>query len=120
MVKTIWLLMRNYYLYSQIIAFFALLPKRSFMTKTNLSLHSKIHNWIDSIGFSLNGSQTNYKNNTTTNHYFFKTFNFFEKAKNDDFKNSKFLCFDAYGEVIVVKSLLDLQTAFFENISQLK
>jgi hypothetical protein len=34
-------------------------------------------------------------------------------------KNSKFLCFDAYGQSINVKSLLDLQTAFFENISQL-
>jgi hypothetical protein len=29
------------------------------------------------------------------------------------------LCFDAYGEKIIVRSLLDLQTAFFENISQL-
>jgi hypothetical protein len=77
-----------------------------------------VHSWIDAIGFRLNGSQTG-KNNITTNHYFFETFNFFEKAKNDDLKNSKFLCFDAYGESINVKSLLDLQTAFFENISQL-
>lgn len=88
------------------------------MTNINLSLHSKVHSWIDAIGFRLNGSQTG-KNNITTNHYFFETFNFFEKAKNDDLKNSKFLCFDAYGESINVKSLLDLQTAFFENISQL-
>ncbi len=51
--------------------------------------------------------------------YFFETFNFFEKSKSNDLKNSKFLCFDAYGESIKVKSLLDLQTAFFENISQL-
>jgi hypothetical protein len=90
------------------------------MANLNLSLHSKVHNWIDTIGFSLNGSQTNHKNNVTTNHYFFKTFNFFEKAKNNDLDKSKFVCFDAYGEVIVVKSLLDLQTAFFENLSQLK
>jgi hypothetical protein len=83
------------------------------------SLHSKVHNWTDSIGFRLNDSQTNRKNNVTTNHYFFETFNFFEKSKNNDLKNSKFLCFDAYGEEINVKTLLDLQTAFFENISQL-
>jgi hypothetical protein len=89
------------------------------MNNISSSLHTKIHTWTDSIGFQLNGSQTN-KNNETTNHYFFETFNFFEKAKNNDFKNSKFLCFDTYGESIKVKSLLDLQSAFFENISELK
>ena len=82
-------------------------------------LHSKVHRWIDTIGFRLNGSQTNFKDNVTTNHYFFETFNFFEKAKNNDPKNSKFLCFDAYGESIKVNTLLDLQAAFFENVSQL-
>jgi hypothetical protein len=35
-------------------------------------------------------------------------------------ERSKFMCFDAYGEKIKINSLLDLQTAFFENISQLK
>ena len=75
---------------------------------------------MDSIGFRLNASQTNSKNNITTNHYFFETFNFFEKAKNNDSRNFQFLCFDIYGERINVKSLLDLQTAFFENISQIK
>jgi hypothetical protein len=89
------------------------------MDNIDQSLHSKVHKWIDAIGFRLNGSQTNYKNNVTTNHYFFKTFNFFEREKNNDPNNSQFLCFDAYGESIKVKSLLDLQTAFFENISQL-
>jgi hypothetical protein len=89
------------------------------MANINMSLYSKVHKWTDSIGFRFNGSQTNDKNNVTTNHYFFETFNFFEKAKNNDLNNSKFLCFDAYGETIKVKSLLDLQTAFFENISQL-
>ncbi|MDB5017046.1 MAG: hypothetical protein JWQ84_1878 [Mucilaginibacter sp.] len=84
------------------------------------SLHSKIHTWIDTIGFRFNGSQTNTKNNVTTNHYFFETFNFFERSKNNNLKRSEFLCFDPYGETIKVKSLLDLQTAFFENISQLK
>jgi len=88
------------------------------MNNISVSLHSKVHKWIDVIGFRLNGSQTN-KNNVTTNHYFFETFNFLEKAKNNDPKQSKFLCFDAYGETIKVRSLLDLQTAFFENISQL-
>jgi len=90
------------------------------MNKINATLHTKVHNWINAIGFQLNGSQTNTKNNETTNHYFFATFNFIEKAKNNDFKNSKILCFDTYGETINVKSLLDLQIAFFENISQLK
>lgn len=90
------------------------------MANIGNTLHTKVHNWIDSIGFRLNGSQTNRKNNVTTNHYFFETFNFFEKAKNNDPKNSKFLCFDTYGESMNVRSLLDLQTAFFENISQLK
>jgi len=75
---------------------------------------------MDSIGFRLNTSQTNSKSNVTTHHYFFETFNFFEKAKNNDVKHSQFLCFDMYGEKINVRSLLDLQTAFFENISQLK
>jgi hypothetical protein len=84
------------------------------------SLHSKVHNWMDAIGFRLNSSQTNTKSNVRTNHYFFETFNFFEKEKVDDIKNSKFLCFDMYGEKMNVRSLLDLQTAFFENISQLK
>jgi hypothetical protein len=83
------------------------------------SLHAKVHKWIDTIGFRLNLSQTNQKNNVTTNHYFFETFNFFEKSKRNDPDHSKFLCFDAYGETIKVKSLLDLQRAFFENISQL-
>ena len=89
------------------------------MANIKTSLHSKVHTWIDSIGFRLNGSQTNDKSNVTTNHYFFETFNFFEKSKNNDMKRSTFLCFDAYGETINVKSLLDLQKAFFENISQL-
>ncbi|BAU52386.1 hypothetical protein [Mucilaginibacter gotjawali] len=89
------------------------------MKNVSGSLHSKVHRWIDAIGFRLNGSQTNINDNVTTNHYFFETFNFFEKAKNNDPKSSKFLCFDAYGESIKVNSLLDLQTAFFENISQL-
>ncbi len=89
------------------------------MSNISVSLHSKVHNWIDSFGFRLNVSQTNYKSNETTNHYFFETFNFYEKAKNNDLNNSKFLCFDVYGETIAIESLLDLQTAFFENISQL-
>jgi hypothetical protein len=89
------------------------------MNNISTSLHSKVHKWIDAIGFRLNATQTNRKNNITTNHYFFETFNFFEKSKSNDPKHSKFLCFDAYGESIKVRSLLDLQTAFFENISQL-
>jgi len=73
---------------------------------------------MDTVGFRLNESQT--KNNVTINHYFFKTFNFIEKAKNNDLQHSKFLCFDMYGEKMNVRSLLDLQSAFYENLSQLK
>ena len=83
------------------------------------SLYKKVHNWKDAIGFRLNASQTSGKTKVTTNHYFFETFNFFEKWKDEPAK-AKFLCFDTYGEKVSVKTLLDLQTAFFENISQLK
>ena len=84
------------------------------------NLHSKVHKWLNAIGFRLNASQTNKRSKVTTNHYFFETFNLLERSKPGDNKNSKFLCFDMYGEKINVRSLLDLQTAFFENISQLK
>jgi hypothetical protein len=84
------------------------------------SLHSRIHAWIDAIGFRLNSTQTNRNKNITIRHYFFETFNFMEKADQKHPERSKFMCFDAYGERINVNSLLDLQTAFFENISQLK
>lgn len=90
------------------------------MARIKRSLHAKIHQWIDAIGFHLNGSQVNKKSNVTTRHYFFETFNFLEKGKDNDPKHAQFLCFDAYGESIKVKSLFDLQKAFFENISQLK
>jgi hypothetical protein len=89
------------------------------MNNTHTSLHLKVHRWIDTFGFRLNTTQTNRRNNVTTNHYFFETFNFIEKEKKGDHNTSRFLCFDTYGEKISVKSLLDLQTAFFENISQL-
>jgi hypothetical protein len=90
------------------------------MSNIRASLHSKIHSWIDGIGFRLNASQVDRKSNVTTNHYFFETFNFFEKEKKDHPEKAQFLCFDTYGEKIKVRSLLDLQTAFFDNISQLK
>lgn len=90
------------------------------MDNITSNLHSKVHKWIDAIGFRLNASQTNGRSKITTKHYFYETFNFFEKIKNDDTRKSTFLCFDTYGEKMNVKSLLDLQSAFFENISQLK
>jgi len=90
------------------------------MDNLGTTLHSKVHNWIDAVGFSLNASQTSEKDKVTTNHYFFETFNFFERSPNNDPGNSKFLCFDTYGEKVNVNTLLDLQTEFFENISQLK
>ncbi|QKJ32738.1 hypothetical protein HQ865_24240 [Mucilaginibacter mali] len=90
------------------------------MRSIRASLHNKIHNWIDTFGFRLNASQVDRKSNITTNHYFFETFNFFERKSQDHPERAQFLCFDTYGEKIKVKSLLDLQTAFFDNISQLK
>lgn len=90
------------------------------MKNVKANLHEKVHNWIDAFGFRLNSSKTNRKADITTNHYFFETFNLFERAKKDEPEKTKFLCFDTYGEKIRVRSLLDLQAAFFENISQLK
>jgi hypothetical protein len=90
------------------------------MNNISNNLHSKVHNWINKVGFNLNNTKTDKKSNVTTRHYFFETFNFFERAKNDDPSKTQFLCFDTYGEKVKVKSLLDLQTEFFENISQLK
>ncbi|HTI59990.1 hypothetical protein [Mucilaginibacter sp.] len=84
------------------------------------SLHGRIHNWIEAIGFRLNSSQTTRNRSITVKHYFFETFNFFERWDKKHPERSKFVCFDAYGEKINVNSLLDLQAAFFENISQLK
>ena len=84
------------------------------------TLHNKVHRWLDGIGFCFHSSQTDNLSKVTTNHYFFETFNILENAKNDDAGSVKFLCFDVYGETIRVKTLLDLETAFFENISQLK
>jgi hypothetical protein len=84
------------------------------------SLHSKIHKWVDAFGFRLNASQTLRNGNMITKFYFFETFNFLEKLDAKHPERAKFLCFDAYGEKMKVTSLLDLQAAFFENISQLK
>jgi len=88
------------------------------MKNIRSNLHAKVHRWMDSIGFSLNTSQTDKKRNVTTNHYFFETFNFIEKAKNNDVDRSQFLCFDMYGETINVKSLLDLQPVIVKNFQQ--
>ena len=90
------------------------------MKNIKRSLHSKVQNWIKTIGFKLNNSQIIKKDDITINHYFFETFNFIESAKKGNFNQSKILCFDVYGEKINVRSLLDLQTAFFDNISRLK
>jgi len=90
------------------------------MNNVRANLHARVHKWMDSVGFRLSTTQTNKKSHITTNHYFFETFNFFERSKENDHSRSKFLCFDMYGEKMTVNSLLDLQAAFFENISQLK
>jgi len=90
------------------------------MNNSRKSLHERVHHWIDQVGFRLNDANTNQKSNITTRHYFFETFNFIEKTNEKEPQKSKFLCFDTYGEEMKVRSLLDLQSAFFENISQLK
>jgi len=90
------------------------------MNTMRTNLHFRVHNWMDKMGFRLNSSQTNERKQEVTRHYFFETFNFFEKIKTNEPEKSKFVCFDPYGETLKVKSLLDLQTAFYENISQLK
>ena len=90
------------------------------MDNVRKPLYDKVHTWTEAIGFRLNTSQTNFRNKITTRHYFFETFNFLEKSMGNDLNSTKFLCFDTYGETINVNSLLDLQVAFFENISQLK
>ena len=90
------------------------------MKNIRASLHAKVHNWIDTVGFRLNTSQTDDKSKVTTNHYFFETFNLLEKEKKGDHNTSRFLCFDLYGEKIAVRSLADLQAAFFDNLSRLK
>lgn len=94
--------------------------KRLPMKKIASSLHTRIHQWIDAFGFRLNSSGLNRRKNIITRHYFFQTFNFFEKIDTKHPGKVEFLCFDTYGETIKVRSLLDLQSAFFENISQLK
>jgi len=53
-------------------------------------------------------------------HYFFKTFNFIEQRKAGSTEKSEFVCFDTYGEKMKVRSLLDLQSAFYENLSELR
>lgn len=90
------------------------------MNTMRANLQSKVHDWTTLMGFTLNSTETNEKNKVTTNHYFFETFNFLEKKKTDEPEKSRYICFDPYGETLKVRSLLDLQTAFFENISQLK
>jgi len=101
-------------------AFTLTATKHHQMRNIRASLHSRIHGWIDSFGFRLNTSQVDIKSKVTTNHYFFETFNFFETHTKDHPEKTRFLCFDTYGEKVKVRSLLDLQTAFFDNISQLK
>lgn len=90
------------------------------MTSLRKSLRSKIHDWTDKVGFRLNSTNT-IKDNSTVDHYFFKTFNFIEKRKSGSpADKSEFVCFDTYGEKVKVRSLLDLQSAFFENLSELR
>ncbi|QJD96184.1 hypothetical protein HH214_10045 [Mucilaginibacter robiniae] len=90
------------------------------MNNLSTTLHDKVHNWMNMIGFRLNSSDTNNQSKTVTKHYFFETFNCLEKVKTDEPGKAKFMCFDTYGETLKIRSLSDLQTAFYDNISQLK
>ncbi|WP_448701502.1 hypothetical protein ACFGVR_04810 [Mucilaginibacter sp. AW1-3] len=90
------------------------------MNKLRASLHSRVHNWMNKIGFRLNSSDVIKKTGVKVDHYFFKTFNFIEQYKLENTEKPEFICFDTYGEKIKVRSLLDLQSAFFENLSELK
>ncbi len=90
------------------------------MDKIHRSLRARIHNWIKKVGFRLNSSNIIKKDNLKVDHYFFKTFNFIEQSVPGLTERSVFVCFDPYGETIKVRSLLDLQTAFYENLSQLR
>jgi hypothetical protein len=90
------------------------------MANLSRTLRSRIHAWIKKVGFRLNSSNTIKKDNVTVDHYFFKTFNFIEQRKADSAEKSEFVCFDTYGEKVKVRSLLDLQSAFFENLSELR
>lgn len=80
---------------------------------------SEIHDWINRIGFKLNSSAENDRN-VITEHYFFETFNFLKESKKDIPDKADFVWFDVYGEQMKVNSLIDLQVAFFENLSELK
>jgi hypothetical protein len=90
------------------------------MNTVRANLHNKVQNWTKRMGFRLNSTETNEKSQVTTRHYFFETFNFFEKLKADRPERPQYICFDQYGEKLKVRSLLDLQAAFYDNISQLK
>ncbi len=90
------------------------------MNNIKTSLHSKVHDWMNKIGFRLNSSDTIKSKNVTVDHYFFKTFNFIEQHQQDSLEDLEIVCFDTYGEKVKVRSLLDLQTAFFENLSELR
>lgn len=90
------------------------------MANLRRTLRSRIHDWTTKVGFRLNSTNTIKKDNLTVDHYFFKTFNFIEQRKVDSTEKSEFVCFDTYGEKVKVRSLLDLQSAFYENLSELR
>ncbi|QQL49761.1 hypothetical protein [Mucilaginibacter ginkgonis] len=90
------------------------------MKHLGASLQTRVHSWIENVGFRLNRTDVDKKRDTTTRHYFFETFNFIEKQNNKTPDKARFLAFDTYGEKLKVRSLLDLQSAFYENLSQLK
>lgn len=90
------------------------------MNDMRIPLRAKVHHWMDAMGFRLNFSETLKSKDLVFDHYFYKTFDFIEQRKTRAGSKSEFVCFDNYGEKIKVKSLLDLQSAFFENLSQLK
>lgn len=83
------------------------------------AITSKIHNWVNRVGFELNSSAMD-ERDLLTEHYFFETFNFLKESKKDVPEKAEFVCFDTYGEKMNINSLVEFQEAFFENLSILK
>jgi hypothetical protein len=90
------------------------------MANLRKSLHFKVHDWMKKVGFRLNSTDIIKKDNVTVDHYFFKTFDFIEQHQAGSVDKAEFVCFDNYGEKVKVRSLLDLQSAFYENLSELR
>ena len=84
------------------------------------NLRQTVYRWLHQVGVRLSSSQLLQGEDMRVNHYFFKTFNIMEVIPRKLPNQPVFWCFDTYGEKMDVDCLLDLQTAFYENLSELK